>query len=76
MGKLKLLGMTPSELSELAKECGLPAYAGKQMARWMYVRKVRSIDDMTDISKAGRETLKERYELGGNAYMGFAAISV
>ena len=49
MGKLKLLGMTPSELSELAKECGLPAYAGKQMARWMYVRKVRSIDDMTDI---------------------------
>ena len=75
MGKLKLLGMTPSELSELAKECGLPAYAGKQMARWMYVRKVRSIDDMTDISKAGRETLKERYELGVNAYMGFAESS-
>ena len=70
-----MLGMTPSELSELAKECGLPAYAGKQMARWMYVRKVRSIDDMTDISKAGRETLKERYELGVNAYMGFAESS-
>ena len=59
-----LLGRTPSELKELALAAGLPAFAGKQLARWMYVRRVRTFDEMTDISKAGREALKERFDLG------------
>ena len=43
---------------------GLPSYAGKQLAGWLYGRKARSVDEMSNISKAGREKLKEVYDLG------------
>ena len=59
-----LLGKTPEELKAVALEAGLPAFTGKQLASWMYVRKVRDFDSMTNISKAGRERLKEAYDLG------------
>ena len=62
--KLKLLGMTPEELSSVAVGCGLPRYAGKQLARHLYVRKVRSFEQMTDIPKAGRAALAEVAETG------------
>ena len=62
--KEKLLGKTPEELSAVAVALGLPAFAGKQLARWMYVRRARSFAEMTDISKAGREKLEESCELG------------
>lgn len=64
----KLLGKTPEELKAIAEECGLPKYAGGQIARWLYKRKVRSIDEMTDLSKAGRERLAEKYETGAVPY--------
>ena len=60
----QLLGKTPVELKEIALKVGLPAFTGKQIAQWMYGRKVRSIDEMTNISKAERERLKEEYSLG------------
>jgi len=60
----KLLGKTPEELKEVALKVGLPAFAGKQIAQWMYSKKVRSIDEMTNISKEGRERLKSEYDLG------------
>lgn len=60
----QLLGKTPDELKEIALKVGLPAFTGKQIAQWMYGRKVRSIDEMTNISKGGRERLKEEYSLG------------
>lgn len=60
----QLLGKTPVELKDIALKVGLPAFTGKQIAQWMYGRKVRSIDEMTNISKAGRERLKEEYSLG------------
>lgn len=60
----QLLGKTPDELKEIALKVGLPAFTGKQIAQWMYGRKVRSIDEMTNISKVGRESLKEEYSLG------------
>lgn len=60
----QLLGKTPDELKEIALKVGLPAFTGKQIAQWMYGRKVRSIDEMTNISKVGRERLKEEYTLG------------
>ena len=59
-----LLGNTPSELKEAALKAGLPSYAGKQLAQWIYARRGRSFDEMTNISKAGREKLKEMYDLG------------
>ena len=62
--KIKLLGRTPEELKQIALEVGLPAFAGKQMAQWLYQKRVRSIDEMTNLSKQGREALAQRYEVG------------
>ena len=59
-----LLGKTPQELQEIALRLGLPAFAGKQMARWLYVRRAVSTDEMTDISKAGREKLASECIVG------------
>ncbi len=65
--KEKLLGKTPEELKAVALECGLPAFTGKQIAQWMYVKRVHSFDEMTNISKAGREALAQKYDLGTSA---------
>ena len=62
--KTRLLGKTPGELKQIALEAGLPAFAGKQMAQWLYQKRVRSIDQMTNLSKQGREALAQRYEVG------------
>ena len=62
--KERLLGKTPDELKAIALEAGLPAFAGKQMAQWLYQKRVRTLDEMTNLSKAGREALKSRYEVG------------
>ena len=65
--KKSLLGLSLTELKEVAKSLGLPAFAGGQMAQWLYVKHVESIDDMTNLSKQGRERLKEEYEVGNMA---------
>ena len=72
MEKTRLLGKTPAELKEIALDAGLPAFTGGQMARWIYGRRVRTVAEMTDISKAGRERLAERYEVGVALPLGMA----
>ncbi|MBQ2394210.1 MAG: 23S rRNA (adenine(2503)-C(2))-methyltransferase RlmN [Alistipes sp.] len=62
-----LYGMTIEELQQLCAELQLPRFAAKQIARWLYRRHVQSIDEMTDISAAGRTLLKERFSLGLSA---------
>ena len=62
-----LLGKTLPELQEVALSVGLPKFAGKQLAEWLYVRQVRSFDEMTNISLKGREALRERYVIGRHA---------
>ena len=62
-----LLGKTLSELQEVALSLGLQKFAGKQLAQWLYVQRVRSIDEMTNISLKGREALKARYTVGRHA---------
>lgn len=64
MEKKKLLGLTLDELKAVAAEVGLPAFAAKQMAEWIYGKHARSIDEMTNLSLAGRSALAERYEIG------------
>ena len=59
-----LLGKSLAELKDVAKSLGMPAFAGGQMAKWLYVKHVMDIDGMTDISKGNRELLKERYAIG------------
>ena len=46
--KIKLLGKSLDDLKNIVAEEGLPGFTAKQIARWLYVKKVRSIDEMTD----------------------------
>ena len=62
-----LLGKTLPELQEVAISIGLPKFAGKQLAEWLYVRRVRTFDEMTNISLKGREALKANYIIGRHA---------
>ncbi|WP_459995491.1 dual-specificity RNA methyltransferase RlmN [Prevotella dentasini] len=62
--KKSLLGMTLGELKEVAKSLGMPAFTGGQMAKWLYGQHVKSIDEMTNISKANREKLSASYTVG------------
>ena len=62
--KKYLLGMTLGELKEVAKSLGMPAFTGGQIAKWLYTQHVKSIDEMTNISKANREKLAAEYAIG------------
>jgi len=64
---VSLLGKTLEELQEVALEIGLPRFAGKQLAEWIYVRRATSFDEMTNISLRGREALKANYQIGRHA---------
>ena len=65
--KTPLLGLTLKELKGVAAEVGLPAFAAKQMASWLYQKGVASIDEMTNISLVARQRLGERFEVGRSA---------
>ena len=62
--KKHLLGLTLDELKDVALECGLPKFAAKQMADWLYKKRVLSIDEMTNLSLANRNLLSEKYDVG------------
>ena len=68
--KIRLLGKNLEELKKLVAEEGLPGFTAKQIAQWLYVKKVRSIDEMTNLSKAARAALSEKYEVGLSEYAG------
>ena len=57
---MNIKAMTLPELSGALKEMGEPAFRAKQVYTWLH-KGVRSYDEMTNISKALREKLKERY---------------
>lgn len=59
-----LLGMTLDELKVVAAETGLPGYAAKQLADWLYKKKVTSVAAMTNIAAVKRALLEERFEVG------------
>lgn len=65
MERLKpLIGLTLPQLQVVAQECGMPRYAGAQMAKWLYDKRVTSISEMTNLSKASRERLAQEYTIG------------
>jgi len=61
---MPLLGQTLSELEIVAGELGMPSFAAKQITDWLYKKKVRTIDAMTNLSLNRRERLKENYTVG------------
>jgi len=59
-----LLGLTRDELRGVVAELGMPAFAAKQMAQWIYQKGVGCCEQMTNISIAARQRLAEHYEVG------------
>lgn len=55
--KKHLLGLTLAELKQAAQSLGMPAFTGGQIAKWIYGQHVKSIDEMTNLSKANRALL-------------------
>lgn len=62
--KEKLAGKTFNELKEVALMISLPTYAARQIADWLYKKKIGSIDEMTNISAAKRQQLSSCFETG------------
>lgn len=67
MQKRPLLGLTLAELQNVVKNLGMPGFSAKQIASWLYDKKVASIDEMSNLSLKHRELLKEIYEVGAEA---------
>ena len=62
-----LLGKTLTELQAIAAEAGLPAFAARQIADWLYVKRVSDIDHMTNLSLKARAYLSQHYTVGRHA---------
>ncbi|WP_418986785.1 23S rRNA (adenine(2503)-C(2))-methyltransferase RlmN [Bacteroides heparinolyticus] len=69
MQKRPLLGLTLAELQNVVKNLGMPGFSAKQIASWLYDKRVTSIDDMSNLSLKHRGLLKEIYEVGAEAPM-------
>ena len=52
--------MTLEEITQACRDMGEPAFRGKQIFTWLH-KGVTSFDDMSNLSKALREKLAERY---------------
>ena len=59
-----LIGMTLSELEGVAKQGGMPRFVAKQLADWLYSKRVTSFEEMANISKKNQAWLAENYEIG------------
>lgn len=62
--KIALLGKTLAELQAIVQELHMPTFTAKQIANWLYVKRVASIDDMSNISAKSRQLLAEHYTIG------------
>lgn len=62
--KTPLIGLTLDQLTDIARQGGMPRFVGKQLADWLYAKKVTSFDQMVNISKKNRQWLDTYYEVG------------
>lgn len=64
MEKQQLLGMTISDLNSLVEKLDMPSYTAKQIADWLYKKKVSQMSEMSNLSTVHRNKLLEQYEIG------------
>jgi 23S rRNA (adenine2503-C2)-methyltransferase len=67
MQKEKLYGKTINELIAVTKRLGMPGFAARQIADWLYKKEISSIEEMTNLSKKMRDLLSAEYEIGLSA---------
>ena len=59
MSATNLLELTPDEIVTLVEGLGQPAYRGRQLATWVYVKGTADFGAMTDLPRELRERLAE-----------------
>ncbi|MCC8088382.1 MAG: 23S rRNA (adenine(2503)-C(2))-methyltransferase RlmN [Rikenellaceae bacterium] len=59
-----LLGKTLADLTDLTAEYGMPKFTAKQIAKWIYGKRVSDISEMSDISAKNRAILEANYIVG------------
>lgn len=64
MKKQPLIGKSADELKEIVAELSMPTFTAKQIAEWIYKKKIGSIDEMSNISVKNREILNEKFVVG------------
>lgn len=57
MSPTNLLELTPDEIVKVVQDWGEPAYRGRQLATWVYVKGVGDFAAMTDLPRGLRERL-------------------
>lgn len=62
-----LIGMTLAELQGVVAALGMPRFAAGQICRWLYGKRVDTIDAMTDLSVKNRALLAKNYCVGRHA---------
>ena len=62
---IDLRTLTHGQLVDTLKELGQPVFRAKQIEEWVWEKGASSFDDMTNLPKALRSTLNERFTLGG-----------
>ena len=60
MSRVNLVGFLPAELEDLAVELGASRYRGRQLATWIYRKRVFELEAMSDLPKDFRGRLGER----------------
>ena len=65
MEPVDLRTLTHGQLTQTLKELGQPAFRAKQIEEWIWEKGATSFDDMTNLPKALRSDLSERFTLGG-----------
>ncbi|WP_227421730.1 23S rRNA (adenine(2503)-C(2))-methyltransferase RlmN [Pacificispira spongiicola] len=61
--RVNLIGQDRDGLTALVAEMGEPAFRAKQLYHWIYMRGAKNFADMTNLSKAFRAKLEEKFRL-------------
>lgn len=63
--ELDLCSLSQSELGAYLKELGEPGFRAKQLFSWLHQKKAQQFEEMSNLPKSLRETLKEHARLPG-----------
>ncbi|MGQ9473528.1 MAG: 23S rRNA (adenine(2503)-C(2))-methyltransferase RlmN [Candidatus Caldatribacteriaceae bacterium] len=64
MEKGNVMGLLPQDLLTFVRERGEPTYRAQQIISWIYEKKVRHFEEMTDLPRHLREALREHFTIG------------
>ncbi len=67
--KPAIYGETLDSLTALLKEQGHPAFRARQITDWLYKKRAKSWDEMTNLSRPLRAWLAEKFELEPTAFV-------